>query len=147
MASAGQAQAHSSQPMHFSSPSGCRLRTCRPWKRGGTGRTYSGYSSVVLVLNIVVKVTPKPFTGSRKLATVGLLCRGRQLQRARRRGDDQVHRRQREAALLQRDRRVLGLDLLRRLRLLLRPQGEDHDEDRQPEGDVGEPLAAAAHLV
>ena len=34
MASAGQAQAHSSQPTHFSSPSGQRLSWWRPWKRG-----------------------------------------------------------------------------------------------------------------
>ena len=28
---AGQAHAHSSQPTHFSSPSGCRLSWWRPW--------------------------------------------------------------------------------------------------------------------
>src|SRR3954453_15381905 len=132
MASAGQAQAHSSQPMHFSRPSGCRLRTCRPWKRGATGRTYSGYSSVVVFLNIVAKVTPKPFTGSRMLATVGLLVRrwrgGGELQGPRRRRYHQVHRGQREAALLHGDGRVLGRQLLGGLRLLLRPEVEDHEE-------------------
>ena len=34
MASAGQAQAHSSQPTHFSSPSGQRFSWWRPWNRG-----------------------------------------------------------------------------------------------------------------
>src|SRR5690606_24959464 len=63
MASAGQAQAHSSQPMHFSRPSGQRLSWWRPWKRGMVGRLTSGYSTVGTFLNIVWKVTPKPLTG------------------------------------------------------------------------------------
>src|SRR5665647_1800711 len=72
MASAGQAQAHSSQPMHFSRPSGCRFSWWRPWKRGWVGRLTSGYSSGSSVRNIVANVTPKPATGAnsceRKLA-------------------------------------------------------------------------------
>src|SRR3954453_23526920 len=64
MASAGQAQAHSSQPMHFSSPSGQRLSWCRPWKRGAVGCFSKGYCSVTTFLNMVRKVTPKPATGS-----------------------------------------------------------------------------------
>src|SRR3954465_11014191 len=63
MASAGQAQAHNSQPTHFSSPSGCRLSTCRPWYRGLVCLGSNGYSSVVTFLNIVEKVTPKPWAG------------------------------------------------------------------------------------
>src|SRR3954467_5007827 len=52
--------------MHFSSPSGCRLSTCRPWKRGAVGFFSSGYCSVLTFLNIVEKVTPKPLMGLRK---------------------------------------------------------------------------------
>src|SRR3954463_15474047 len=66
MASAGQAQAHSSHPMHFSSPSGCRLSTCRPWYRGAVGCLSSGYSSVTGFLNVVRNVTPKPATGAKR---------------------------------------------------------------------------------
>src|SRR5450759_321863 len=72
MASAGQAQAHSSQPTHFSRPSGCRFSWWRPWKRGWVARLTSGYSSVSSLRNIVANVTPKPATGAksseRKLA-------------------------------------------------------------------------------
>src|ERR1700693_4923202 len=64
MASAGQAQAHSSQPMHFSSPSGQRLSWWRPWKRGAVGFTSSGYWTVSTFLNMVRKVTPNPLTES-----------------------------------------------------------------------------------
>src|SRR5664279_2999759 len=64
MASAGQAQAHSSHPTHFSRPSGCRLSWWRPWYRGWVGRLTSGYSSVSNVRNIVEKVTPNPATGA-----------------------------------------------------------------------------------
>src|SRR5690242_21363207 len=64
MASAGQAHAHSSQPTHFSSPSGCRLSWWRPWKRGAVGFLYSGYCSVSRFLNMALKVTPKPATGA-----------------------------------------------------------------------------------
>src|SRR3954447_20482777 len=49
--------------MHFSRPSGCRLRTCRPCQRGAVGLFSSGYCSVLTFLNIVAKVTPKPLTG------------------------------------------------------------------------------------
>src|SRR3954452_9716131 len=63
MASAGQAQAHSSQPTHFSRPSGCRFSTCRPWYRALVCFGTSGYSSVVTFLNMVAKVTPKPCAG------------------------------------------------------------------------------------
>src|ERR1022692_4072852 len=73
MASAGQAQAHSSQPMHFSSPSGQRLSWWRPWKRGAVGSMTSGYSTVSTFLNIVRKVTPNPLTGLRKSNTRDLL--------------------------------------------------------------------------
>src|SRR5215212_8784970 len=65
MASAGQAQAHSSHPTHFSSPSGCRFSWCRPCQRGWVGTLTSGYSSVTTRVNIVVKVTPKPAILSR----------------------------------------------------------------------------------
>src|SRR3954451_3163359 len=64
MASAGQAQAHSSQPMHFSRPSGQRLSWWRPWKRGAVGSFSNGYCSVTTFLNIVRNVTPNPATGS-----------------------------------------------------------------------------------
>src|SRR5215210_8176910 len=75
MASAGQAQAHSSQPTHFSSPSGCRLSTCRPWYRGLVTFGSNGYCSVVTLRNICAKVTPKPWpgAGSRLLRTAGRL--------------------------------------------------------------------------
>src|SRR5450631_992413 len=66
MASAGQAQAHSSQPMHFSSPSGHRLSWWWPWNRGAVGRLSSGYWTVSTFRNISVKVTPNPLTGPMK---------------------------------------------------------------------------------
>src|SRR5215468_5619813 len=76
MASAGQAHAHSSQPMHFSSPSGHRLSWWWPWNRGAVGRFSSGYWTVSTFLNISWKVTPNPLTGLRrslrKLATCDL---------------------------------------------------------------------------
>src|ERR1700722_8663129 len=75
MASAGQAQAHSSQPMHFSRPSGHRLSWCRPWNRGAVGFFSSGYWTVSTFWNIVLKVVPNPLTGSRKLGTGYLLRR------------------------------------------------------------------------
>src|SRR5437016_14623790 len=65
MASAGQAHAHSSQPMHFSSPSGHRLSWWWPWNRGAVGRFSSGYWTVSTFLNISWKVTPKPLIGLR----------------------------------------------------------------------------------
>src|SRR5579862_9702068 len=68
MASAGQAQAHSSQPMHFSSPSGHRLSWWWPWNRGAVGFWTSGYSMVSTFRNISWKVTPKPLIGLRKLS-------------------------------------------------------------------------------
>src|ERR1700733_6532085 len=83
MAAAGQAQAHSSQPMHFSRPSGQRLSWWCPWNRGAVGRLSSGYITVSTFLNISRKVTPNPFTGLRKSSTGDLLrraiagCRGR----------------------------------------------------------------------
>src|SRR5450755_1362217 len=67
MASAGQAHAHSSQPTHFSRPSGCLLRTCRPWNRGIVVFFCSGYNSVLTDLNMVAKVTPNPLPGPKKL--------------------------------------------------------------------------------
>src|SRR3954453_22438018 len=73
MASAGQAQAHSSQPTHFSRPSGCRLSWWRPWKRGAVGFLYSGYCSVSRFLNMALKVTPKPATGPRNSGIAVLL--------------------------------------------------------------------------
>ena len=73
MASAGQAHAHSSQPMHFSRPSGQRLSWCRPWNRGAVGRFSSGYSTVSTFWNIWWKVTPNPLTGLRKSSTGDLL--------------------------------------------------------------------------
>src|SRR5690242_727073 len=65
MASAGQAHAHSSQPTHFSRPSGWRFSWCRPWKRGAVGRGFSGYSSVATLRNIVENDTPNPATGAK----------------------------------------------------------------------------------
>src|SRR6266851_2954621 len=82
MASAGQAQAHSSQPIHFSSPSGQRLSWWRPWKRGAVGFVSSGYWTVSTFRNICRKVTPKPLTGFRKSST-GDLGGGSGLGRAR----------------------------------------------------------------
>src|SRR5947209_6071515 len=80
MASAGQAQAHSSQPMHFSSPSGHRLSWWWPWNRGAVGRLSSGYWMVSTFRNISWKVTPNPLTGVRmslrKLGTCDLLTGG-----------------------------------------------------------------------
>src|SRR5260370_17621728 len=73
MASAGQAHAHNSQPMHFSSPSGHLFSWCRPWKRGAVGRFSSGYWTVSTFLNICRKVTPKPLTELRNSGTVPLL--------------------------------------------------------------------------
>src|SRR6516225_10473467 len=73
MASAGQAQAHSSQPMHFSSPSGHRLSWWWPWNRGAVGRLSSGYITVSTFRNISRKVTPNPLTGLRKSSTGDLL--------------------------------------------------------------------------
>src|ERR1700684_4717133 len=72
MASAGQAQAHSSQPMHFSSPSGHRLSWWWPWNRGAVGFLTSGYSTVSTFLNISWKVTPSPLVGLRKSSTCDL---------------------------------------------------------------------------
>src|SRR5262249_51533916 len=74
MASAGQAHAHSSQPMHFSSPSGQRFSWWRPWNRGAVGRFSSGYWTVSTFLNIWWKVTPNPLTGLRKSGTGDLLA-------------------------------------------------------------------------
>src|SRR5713226_3392032 len=76
MASAGQAHAHSSQPMHFSSPSDQRLSWWRPWKRGAVGFVSSGYWTVSTFRNICRKVTPKPLTGFRKSSTGDLLGGG-----------------------------------------------------------------------
>src|SRR4051794_14278374 len=75
MASAGQAQAHSSQPTHFSRPSGCRLSTCRPWYRGLVTFGSNGYCSVVTLRKICAKVTPNPWAGagSTLSRTAGLL--------------------------------------------------------------------------
>src|SRR6516162_6946966 len=84
MASAGHAQAHSSQPMHFSSPSGHRLSWWWPWYRGAVGRLSSWYITVSTFRNISRKVTPNPLTGLRKSSTGDLLSRvavGRALQR------------------------------------------------------------------
>src|SRR6516164_9401682 len=72
MASAGQAHAHSSHPMHFSSPSGHRLSWWWPWNRGAVGFLTSGYSTVSTFRNISVKVTPKPLIGLRNSSTCDL---------------------------------------------------------------------------
>src|ERR1700721_3363714 len=72
MASAGQAQAHSSQPMHFSSPSGHRFSWWWPWNRGAVGRLSSGYSTVSTFRNISWKVTPNPLIGLKKSSTSDL---------------------------------------------------------------------------
>src|SRR5262252_7088741 len=76
MASAGQAHAHSSQPMHFSSPSGHRLSWWWPWNRGAVGFLTSGYSTVSTFRNISVKVTPNPLIGLRKSSTCDLPAGG-----------------------------------------------------------------------
>src|SRR3954467_3901694 len=76
IASAGHAHAHSSQPMHFSSPSGQRLSWCRPWNRGAVGFFSKGYCSVTTFLNMVRNVTPKPATGSQNCSfSVGIYSR------------------------------------------------------------------------
>src|ERR1700733_12121705 len=93
MAAAGQAQAHSSQPMHFSRPSGQRLSWWCPWNRGAVGRLSSGYITVSTFLNISRKVTPNPLTGLRKSGTgTGDLLRhiGRAERRAAKRRLTQV---------------------------------------------------------
>src|SRR6478736_5400987 len=69
MASAGHAHAHSSQPMHFSSPSGYRLSWCRPWNRGFTGAVSNGYCSVTVRLKKFLIVTPNPAAGASASAT------------------------------------------------------------------------------
>src|SRR6478609_1310143 len=104
MASAGQAQAHSSQPMHFSSPSGHRLSWWWPWNRGAVGRLSSGYSTVSTLRNISVKVTPNPLTGlirSLMKSLIGLgtcdLLTGGLVVEADTVVVRQVHRRHREA--------------------------------------------------
>src|SRR6516162_11629058 len=76
MASAGHAQAHSSHPMHFSSPSGHRLSWWWPWNRGAVGFLTSGYSMVSTFRNISVKVTPNPLIGLRKSSTCDLPAGG-----------------------------------------------------------------------
>src|SRR6202035_278298 len=76
IASAGQAQAHSSHPMHFSSPSGHRLSWWWPWNRGAVGFLTSGYSTVSTFRNISWKVTPNPLIGLRKSSTSDLLAGG-----------------------------------------------------------------------
>src|ERR1700690_3496931 len=76
MASAGQAQAHSSQPMHFSSPSGHRFSWWWPWNRGAVGRLSSGYWTVSTFRNISWKVTPNPLIGLKKSSTCDLLRGG-----------------------------------------------------------------------
>src|SRR6201994_2764624 len=79
MASAGQAQAHSSHPIHFSRPSGQRLSWWWPWNRGAVGRLSSGYITVSTFRNISRKVTPNPLTGLRKSGTGDLLRHARGL--------------------------------------------------------------------
>ena len=85
MASAGQAHAHSSQPMHFSRPSGQRFSWCLPWNRGAVGFFSNGYCSVNTLRNIVRKVTPNPATGSQRdsltLATAAFLAANSRLAR------------------------------------------------------------------
>src|ERR1700759_2351471 len=76
MASAGQAHAHSSQPMHFSRPSGHRLSWWWPWNRGAVGFLTSGYSTVSGFRNISWKVTPNPLIGLRKSSTCDLPAGG-----------------------------------------------------------------------
>src|ERR1700753_3014488 len=73
MASAGQAQAHSSQTMHFSSPARHRLSAGCAWKRGAVARRSSGYWTVSTFRNISWKVTPNPLMGLRKSSTGDLL--------------------------------------------------------------------------
>ena len=46
IASAGHAHAQSSQPTHFSRPSGWRFSWWRPWNRSSVGALTSGYSTV-----------------------------------------------------------------------------------------------------
>src|SRR3954452_22158048 len=137
MASAGHAQAQSSHPMHFSSPSGHRFSWWRPWKRGAVGFFSNGYCSVTTLRNIVRKVTPNPATGSQNcsfsvgislLLADGLLRGGLGGERGR----DGVAARERV------ERRLLGLLRLGVQPLLLRPadeeQAEHHHGDR-PDGD------------
>src|SRR5580765_6308191 len=64
MASAGQATAHSSQPTQRSRPSSCRVRMCRPRKRGYICSFSSGYWTVKGFLNRFSSVTPSPCPSS-----------------------------------------------------------------------------------
>src|SRR5579885_1210276 len=60
MQSAVQAAAHRKQATHFSSPFSSRCNTCAPRKRSWSCAGASGYSSVIVVCSISLKVTPIP---------------------------------------------------------------------------------------
>src|SRR5687768_11478283 len=137
MASAGQAHAHSSHPMHFSRPSGQRLSWCRPWNRGAVGSFSKGYCSVTTFLNIVRNVTPNPAIGSQNCSLIDLFSaigrlpfgEGRGAERERLRGTaDRTARRHR------RDREATGgglRDLRHLVRLGVLPEEEQQQEEHQ----------------
>src|SRR5713101_7467061 len=142
MASAGQAQAHSSQPMHFSRPSGQRLSWCLPWNRGAVGFFSSGYSTVSTLRNICRKVTANPLTGLRKSSTGDLLdprVRRLVLQRGRAGRKAvvvrQVHGRHREGADILLGRRLIlgGAPLGRALRGEVPAEGQ-REQDKHDAG-------------
>src|SRR5690349_9198686 len=107
--------------MHFSRPSGCRLRMCRPWYRGAATGGSNGYWVVTTLRNMCAKVTPKPLNEPVKVPTSALLsvCLGdlggtaaADRRRLALRGHPpqpwarrylEVHRRYREAALRPRE--------------------------------------------
>src|SRR5260370_22338676 len=139
MASAGHAHAHSSQPMHFSRPSGRRLSWCLTWKRGSVARFSSGYWTVSTLWNICRKVTAKPLTGLRKSSTGDLrnarwrgfsVTRGKLVRRRTLSQDAvivrQVHRR--DGGSLARLRRVPGFPG----RIVSDPAPGRHGHDENP---------------
>src|SRR3954452_23158436 len=129
--------------MHFSSPSGWRLSTCRPWKRGWVGTFSSGYCSVLTFLNIVLKVTPNPLMGSSQLAPATGHLLGRVLEGAH--GGLTRHRRHGEAAGERVVRRGFGTAgvVLRRSR----PERDDEEENDEDRAAVGEDVAAVGLVV
>src|SRR5688572_5490122 len=95
--------------MHFSRPSGCRLRMCRPWYRGAGVGGENGSSVVTTLRNMCAKVTPKPLNEPVNVPTSHLLGFGIAADRGggafghraagpRARGYLQVHRWDRETA-------------------------------------------------
>src|SRR5690606_7264347 len=68
-AAAGQAAAHSAQPMQRSMPLAKRFSWWRPRKRSRTGRLTSGYSTVTGFLNKYFRVVRRPLKSSPSIAS------------------------------------------------------------------------------